>query len=66
MSPGRYTLVGNSSAWAVHSVLDDVRTSGALLGVAFYTVIPEPSSDLLMSLGLLGLAGSRRARSAQR
>jgi len=63
LSPGRYTLQGQAAASASIAPFVLTPTSSASLnGVLHYTVIPEPSSGLLMVAGLLGLAGRRGAR----
>jgi hypothetical protein len=61
LSPGRYTLQGSAGAAVRVAPFQLVPTSYAsLLGVLQYTVIPEPSTGLLLFAGLLGLARGRR------
>lgn len=63
LSPGRYTLQGQAGAAANIAPFQLTPTSSAPLnGVLHYTVVPEPSSALLVVAGLFGLAGRRSAR----
>ena len=61
LAPGRYTLQGSAGAGATIAPFQLVPTSfGSLNGVLHYTVIPEPSTGLLVIAGLLGLGARRR------
>jgi len=63
LAPGRYTLAGSANAFAnVQYLSYQPNGYAGVLGYFDYTVIPEPSSGLLASLGLLGLGSARRAR----
>jgi hypothetical protein len=43
-------------------LIDEVRLSNTPLGPGELLLVPEPSPSLLLGIGLLGLAGSRRRR----